>query len=134
MRNLELARPTFELPSRPLAPKNTSAAAVPLSLDDATLLDLSADRLLLQEYAPSGFLVNSAQRVVKFRGEVGPYLAPRAGDPELDVLKLVHQDIAMVLQSALEEAKSSDTTVAGTTSESGAMVLSRDQHYCPSHY
>src|SRR6185369_13536186 len=39
------------------------------------------------------------------------YLAPRAGDPELDVLKLVHQDIAMVLRSALEEAQRSESTV-----------------------
>ena len=45
-RNLELARPTFELPSHTPLPKNTSVAA-PLGLDDATLLDLSADRLLL---------------------------------------------------------------------------------------
>ncbi len=43
--------------------------------------------------------------VVKFRGEVGPYLAPQAGDPELDVFKLVQEEIVLPLRSAFDEAQ-----------------------------
>lgn len=110
IRNLEVARPSFDLPPRAPVHKNPSISPS-VALDDASILDLSADRLLLHEYAPSGFLIDSNRRVVKFRGEVGPYLAPRAGDPELDVLKLVHEDVQMVLQSALEEAAVHDSAI-----------------------
>ncbi len=109
-RNLQLARPNFDLPLG-IEALNKSATGLAMRLDDATLLDRSADRLLLHEYAPSGFLVNSDDRVLKFRGEVGPYLAPPAGDPELDLFNLVHEDIAIPLRAALEEAKSSDGIV-----------------------
>jgi two-component system CheB/CheR fusion protein len=66
---------------------------------------------MLDEYAPSGFLVNAEGTVVKFRGEVGPYLAPPAGTPVLDVHQLVREEICFPLRSALQEAKAVDNMV-----------------------
>ena len=112
-KNLQAGRPHFELPpQKPSSGKGPDLlkGEIP-KLDDASALDLLADRLLLDEYAPSGFLVNGNEQVVKFRGEVGPYLAPRAGDPVLDVFHLVREDISFPLRSAFQEAKSTDTTV-----------------------
>ena len=67
--------------------------------------------MLLEEYVPSGFLIDDKYQVVKFRGDVGPYLSPPPGDPELDVLRLVHEDIVMSLRSAIEEAARSQSPV-----------------------
>jgi two-component system CheB/CheR fusion protein len=67
--------------------------------------------MLLDEYAPSGFLINERLQVVKFRGDVGPYLSPPPGDPELDIFRLVREDVAHTLQRALEEARDSDREV-----------------------
>lgn len=113
-RNLQSSRPHFELPAQ-MPPSSVQHLDSPSGevarLDDASVLDLYADRLMLDEYAPSGFLVSEDEHVVKFRGEVGPYLAPLAGDPVLDVFDLVREDIAFPLRSAFQEAKSTDTTV-----------------------
>ena len=103
-RNLELARPHFELPSR-LSASEAPGSTAPQKIDDATILDRQADRMLLEEYAPTGFLVNDRHEVVKFRGDVGPYLSPPPGDPELDVFKLVREDLALILRATVEEAR-----------------------------
>jgi two-component system CheB/CheR fusion protein len=109
-RNLELGRPHFELPLRSLMAEPAGSAAPP-RIDDATVLDRQADRMLLDEYAPAGFLVNERYEVVKFRGDVGTYLSPPPGDPELDIFKLVREDIALILRAMLEEAKGSKNAV-----------------------
>jgi two-component system CheB/CheR fusion protein len=108
-RNLTVSRPHFDLPIERRTPK--SAATAQHTKTDETMLDRHADRMLLDEYAPSGFLVNERLQVVKFRGDVGPYLSPPPGDPELDVFRLVREDIAGALQSALQEARNSDREV-----------------------
>lgn len=107
-RNLALARPQIDLPPR--LPLN-AAIAGPDKTNDAVLVDRRADRILLDEYAPSGFLVDESFRVIKFRGEVGPYLSPPAGNPELDLFRLIREDLAHPLRAALEESRSSDRAV-----------------------
>ena len=109
-RNLMVTRPHFDLPVGSPAAKSPGAAPL-AKMDEAMVVDRRADRLLLDVYAPSGFLVNEHFHVVKFRGDVGPYLSPPPGDPELDVFRLVREDIASTLQSALEEARNSDREV-----------------------
>ncbi|AXC14621.1 Chemotaxis protein methyltransferase CheR [Acidisarcina polymorpha] len=109
-RNLALTRPQFEVPARGAAPQTSSEPGTFPRADDATILDRRADRMLLDEYAPSGFLIDELFHFVKFRGDVGPYLSPPPGDPELDVFRLVREDIAVSLRSAIEEARLSDTS------------------------
>ncbi|HEY0759654.1 MAG TPA: chemotaxis protein CheB [Acidisarcina sp.] len=110
MRNPQIGRPEFDMPPRPAHSANGREQAGTKS-DAATLLDRKADAALLDEYAPSGFLVNSNEIVVKFRGEVGPYLAPAAGDPQLGVFQLVREDIAFPLRAAYEEARTTNVQV-----------------------
>jgi two-component system CheB/CheR fusion protein len=114
-RNLQTGRPNIDVPPR-VAPIQTGKATKTGSLeivkvDDASVIDLHVDRLMLDEYAPSGFLVNPDEQVVKFRGEVGSYLAPPPGDPVLDVFQLVREEIAFPLRSALQESKSTNSMV-----------------------
>ncbi|HTV16965.1 MAG TPA: chemotaxis protein CheB [Acidobacteriaceae bacterium] len=109
-RNPELGSPPFELPLRLTSAEYAGQATV-AKVDDATLLDRQADRMLLDEYAPAGFLINERYDVVKFRGDVGPYLSPPPGDPELDIFKLVREDVALILRSMLEEARRTKSMV-----------------------
>jgi two-component system, chemotaxis family, CheB/CheR fusion protein len=106
-RNLSVPRPHFELPVKGSAKSPVVATAASRN-GDAMVVDRQADRVLLDEYAPSGFLVDERLQVVKFRGDVGPYLSPPPGDPELGIFRLVREDIAHALQSALEEARNSN--------------------------
>jgi len=101
-RDLKHAPPHFE-PNPKTAP--AASAQATQSESDFESLDREADRVLAADYAPSGFLVNSDLRIVTFRGNPGPYIAPPSGAATLDVIKLVHADVSVPLRIALEEVK-----------------------------
>ncbi len=109
-KTVAMGRPDLELPARLFLPEAFTGKPTVERRDDGAAQDRQADRMLLEEYAPSGFLINEREQVVKFRGEVGPYLSPPAGDPEFDIFKLIRLDVAMALRSALEEAKNNNST------------------------
>ncbi|HTM48242.1 MAG TPA: chemotaxis protein CheB [Bryobacteraceae bacterium] len=110
-RNLNAVTSGLELPLR-MPRLRAAASALPAArIDQATALDARVDKLMLARYAPAGLLLNSQWQVMKFRGEVGPYLAPSPGDPVLDALGLVHPDLAVLLKSGLEEAGKKDSVV-----------------------
>ena len=77
---------------------------------DAPNLEAEADRLLMAEYAPSGMIVNAHGQIVSFRGDVGPYISPVSGGATLEVLKLVREDLAGHVRSALAEAAARQNT------------------------
>ena len=104
-RNQEASTGLLELPLSAAPALGAPADAARLRHEDLTALDLAADRMLVDEYAPSGFLLNAQWQVVKFRGDTGPYLGTPRGNPTLDVLTLVREDVKSPLQSALEEVK-----------------------------
>ena len=54
-----------------------------------TTVQRYADRMLLGQYAPAGLLVDKNSKIVEFRGAVGPYLGPAAGEADLDLLKMI---------------------------------------------
>jgi PAS domain S-box-containing protein len=78
---------------------------------DGLCSDCQAEQILLGEYTPDGFLVNDEEKALEFRGKVGSYLPPARSDPELNNFKRVDEDIALPLQSALKEAKDTDSLV-----------------------
>ena len=81
--------------------------------DESTLLSRAADRVLLDEYAPPGFLLDSERRLVNFRGNVAEYLStPRPG-ANLDVLSLVRAEVLAALLPALDAAMVSGTVARG---------------------
>ncbi len=110
-RNLQTDRPQFETPIRRPQGEMYPALGIASKIDDATVIDRRADRMLLDQYSPSGFLIDEQFRVVKFRGDVGPYLSPPPGDPHLDVLRLVHEDIVISLRAAIDESARSHAMV-----------------------
>jgi hypothetical protein len=61
--------------------------------------------MLLGQYAPAGLLVDKDSKIVEFRGAVGPYLGPAAGEADLDLLKMIREDLALHVGAALTEAR-----------------------------
>lgn len=64
-----------------------------------------ADRIVLNDYAPCGVLINSDMEVVQFRGHTGRYLESAAGPPSLDVFRLVREGLLLPLRTAIFKAK-----------------------------
>ena len=70
-----------------------------------------ADRLLLADYAPPGVLINENFDILQFRGETRPFLSQPAGQPTVNLLRLVREGLFLELRSALTEAKNSNRPV-----------------------
>ena len=79
----------------------------------------AADRALLGVYAPAGVLVNDDLDILQFRGETGRYLAPAAGEPSLNLLKMAREGLLLELRDALNECRRTATTVQ----RSGVRIL-----------
>jgi two-component system, chemotaxis family, CheB/CheR fusion protein len=70
-----------------------------------------ADRLVLAEYAPPGVLINENFDVLQFRGDTRPFLSQPAGQPTINLLRLVREGLFLELRSALTETKNSNLPV-----------------------
>ena len=70
-----------------------------------------ANRVLLQKYGPAGVVVDANLQIVRFRGQVGAYLEPAAGEPSLGVLKMAREGLLYSLRTALYSARSKNRTV-----------------------
>ncbi|MBU1147647.1 MAG: PAS domain-containing protein, partial [Candidatus Omnitrophica bacterium] len=70
-----------------------------------------ADRIVLNEYAPCGVLIDSSMEVVQFRGHTGRFLESATGKPSLDIFKLVREGLFLPLRSAIHKARKTKRTV-----------------------
>ncbi len=70
-----------------------------------------ADRLVLDQYAPPGVLVNESLEILQFRGRTSPYLEPAAGAASLNLLKMVRDGLYVEIKQALAEAKQENAPV-----------------------
>ncbi len=71
-----------------------------------------ADRLLLAEYAPPGVLINETFDILQFHGETRPFLSHPAGQPTVNLLRLVREGLFLELRSALTEQKTATSRSA----------------------
>lgn len=100
------SRPRLDLSFR--GPKRGDAAAVAAPASGATAVDevgRIVDRLLLERYAHPSLVVNDANDVLEFRGDLQPYLAPAAGTPSFKLSKLLHPDLLIDVRTALFKAR-----------------------------
>jgi two-component system CheB/CheR fusion protein len=65
----------------------------------------SADRIVLEDYAPVGVVVNEALEILQFRGKTSPYMEQASGRANLNLLNMVHEDLAIVLRTAIASAR-----------------------------
>ncbi len=102
----------FELPARvapfPVFRQDEYPAGSGLKTPEGGPLDplqRQVDRLLLAQYAPPAVVIDDDYRIVEFRGDVGRFLEPDAGEAELDLFRMLRDDVALYLRAAVEEAR-----------------------------
>lgn len=78
--------------------------------NDSTL-EQAADRLVLQQYAPTGVIINFDLEILQFRGNTSPYLEPSPGKATLNLLKMVRSDLTLELRAAIHRAKEEDSPI-----------------------
>jgi two-component system CheB/CheR fusion protein len=74
-------------------------------------LDKETEKLLLKKYVPASVLVNKDLEILRFRGGVSNYLEPAAGKASLNLMKMVKEDIAYELRTAISHAKKMEQPV-----------------------
>ena len=70
-----------------------------------------ADRLMVNQFAPPGVLVNTELQVLQFRGSTGAWLEPPTGKASFDVLKMAREGLMLPLRAAINKAKKENKTV-----------------------
>src|SRR5207244_1083535 len=63
-----------------------------------------ADRILLTRYVPASVLVSADLEILQFRGDTGLFLAPSAGNPSLNLLKMLREGLLVGGRGALAKA------------------------------
>jgi len=69
------------------------------------------ERIVLDEYATCGVLIDSCMEVVQFRGHTGRFLESATGKPSLDIFKLAREGLLMPLRVAIYKAREKKHTV-----------------------
>ena len=63
-----------------------------------------AEKAILDEYAPTGVLINDKYEILHFVGSTGNYLMPPTGKPSFNILDMVRKDLKYQLTMALRKA------------------------------
>lgn len=64
-----------------------------------------ADRLMVNEFAPPGVIINAELQIIQFRGPTSAYLTPPHGKASFDVLKMAREGLMLPLRAAINKAK-----------------------------
>ncbi len=70
-----------------------------------------AERVAAGRYVPPGVLINDELDILQFRGQTGAFLAPAAGEPSSNLLKMAREGLFMAVRSAVIECKRSGAAV-----------------------
>ena len=87
--------------------RDPASPARPLAAD----WQREADRVAAGQYVPPGVLVNDDFDILQFRGHTGPFLAPAAGDPSNNLLKMAREGLFMPVRSAVRECQQAGVAV-----------------------
>jgi two-component system CheB/CheR fusion protein len=64
-----------------------------------------ADRIVLNQYAPVGVVINSNLEILQFRGQTSSYLEPAPGRPSFNLLKMAKQDLRIELRTTIHQSR-----------------------------
>ncbi|BAB78082.1 two-component hybrid sensor and regulator [Nostoc sp. PCC 7120 = FACHB-418] len=70
-----------------------------------------ADRIVLNQYAPVGVIVNDDLEILQFRGQTSSYLQPAPGRPSFNLLKMAKEELRLELRTAIHQAKKQEMSV-----------------------
>ena len=63
------------------------------------------DGILLSRYSPAGVLINEQMEIIQYRGKTSTYLEAPAGQPQLNLFKLIREGLFASLKVAIVQAK-----------------------------
>lgn len=64
-----------------------------------------ADRIVLNQFAPVGVIINDDFEILQFRGQTSLYLQPAPGKPSFNLLKMAREELRLDLRSSIHQAK-----------------------------
>lgn len=74
-------------------------------------LQREADRIVLNQYAPAGVVVDTNLEILQFRGQTSPYLEPAPGRASLNLLRMAKEELRIELQTAIYQARQQKQSV-----------------------
>jgi two-component system CheB/CheR fusion protein len=111
VRNEAFSRPEVDfspgLPPQNVAAMEASSKSIPSHVD---LQDM-AEEILLSRFCPPSVIVNQRMDVLHFLGKIGPYLEPARGTASLNLLKMVRDEFAVDLRTAVSQAAKTNLPV-----------------------
>ena len=63
------------------------------------------ERIILEQYAPAGLVVDGDLQILQFHGDISPFLAPSAGDVAFHLMKMLRPDLTLEVRSAIHQAQ-----------------------------
>ncbi|MBN1869511.1 MAG: PAS domain-containing protein [Candidatus Omnitrophica bacterium] len=76
-----------------------------------TDIEAMVERIVLDEYAPCGVLIDNNLEVVLFRGHTGRYLESATGKPSHNLFKLAREGLGLPLRAAIYKARKTKQTI-----------------------
>src|SRR5205085_9349311 len=64
-----------------------------------------AERQLLARYAPPAVIVDNDLNIVQFRGDTAPYLIPRQGNANLNLLKMLREGLLVAVRGWVQRTR-----------------------------
>lgn len=71
-----------------------------------------ADKIVLKDYSPCGFLLNDELDILEFRRDTAFYLKPSSGPATLNLMKMVREDLMVEVRIAIHNAKKDNSPVS----------------------
>ncbi|HEY9832810.1 MAG TPA: chemotaxis protein CheB, partial [Stenomitos sp.] len=111
-KKLTTSPPTIELTATPFSPaifypQPAAIEQLPADLE----LQREADRIVLNQYAPAGVVVDANLEILQFRGQTSPYLEPAPGRASLNLLRMAKEELRRELQTAIYQARQQKLSV-----------------------
>ncbi len=82
-----------------------SQSIVPENTSKDFEIQREADRIVLNQYAPAGIVIDTNLEILQFRGQTNPYLEPTPGKASLNLLKMAKEGLRLELRTAIHQAK-----------------------------
>ena len=73
-------------------------------LPEVVTIQAMAERMILDEYAPAGVLVNEQHEILHFVGKTEKFLVPPTGKPVFNILTMAREDLKPPLAATLRKA------------------------------
>ncbi|KAF3886859.1 MULTISPECIES: chemotaxis protein CheB [Nostocales] len=105
-KKLTASRPNIELTASSYSPTIINPQPfVTEQLPNELEIQREADRIVLNQYAPAGVVVDVNLEILQFRGQTSPYLEPSPGRASLNLLRMAKEELRRELQTAIYQAK-----------------------------